>query len=275
MDFRGASADAVAALTEELLSLVSGPAVSASPEAAAKAADTLFEVSQTLRAEAALRRFVTDASVPQEAKTGLVGELFGGKVDATGLGVFESAVKHRWTHAGDLSDAVERLSEIAAVRSAGGEAKRLADELFAVQQAVQETPELRDALSDPARTTEDKAALVDTLLGGKALPATVTLTKQALAGTYRTASAALGEYQKVAASVADEGTAVIRVAAPLSEAETTRLAAALARKYGREVHLNVVVDPAVVGGIKVSIGDDVIDGTVSSRLEGAQRALAG
>jgi len=275
MDFRGASADAVAALTEELLALVSGPAVSASPEAAAKAADTLFEVSQTLRAEAALRRFVTDASVPQEAKTGLVGELFGGKVDATGLGVFESAVKHRWTHAGDLSDAVERLSEIAAVRSAGGEAKRLADELFAVQQAVQETPELRDALSDPARTTEDKGALVDTLLGGKALPATVTLTKQALAGTYRTASAALGEYQKVAASVADEGTAVIRVAAPLSEAETTRLAAALARKYGREVHLNVVVDPAVVGGIKVSIGDDVIDGTVSSRLEGAQRALAG
>ena len=270
MDFRGASADAVAALTEELTT-----AVSASPEAAAKAADTLFEVSQTLRAEAALRRFVTDASVPQEAKTGLVGELFGGKVDATGLGVFESAVKHRWTHAGDLSDAVERLSEIAAVRSAGGEAKRLADELFAVQQAVQETPELRDALSDPARTTEDKGALVDTLLGGKALPATVTLTKQALAGTYRTASAALGEYQKVAAAVADEGTAVIRVAAPLSEAETTRLAAALARKYGREVHLNVVVDPAVVGGIKVSIGDDVIDGTVSSRLEGAQRALAG
>lgn len=275
MDFRGASADAVAALTEELLALISGLAVSASPEAAAKAADTLFEVSQTLRAEAALRRFVTDASVPQEAKTGLVGELFGGKVDATGLGVVESAVKHRWTHAGDLSDAVERLSEIAAVRSAGGEAKRLADELFAVQQAVQETPELRDALSDPARTTEDKAALVDTLLGGKALPATVTLTKQALAGTYRTASAALGEYQKVAASVADEGTAVVRVAAPLSEAETTRLAAALARKYGREVHLNVVVDPAVVGGIKVSIGDDVIDGTVSSRLEGAQRALAG
>lgn len=275
MDFRGASADAVAALTEELLALVSGPAVSASPEAAAKAADTLFEVSQTLRAEAALRRFVTDASVPQEAKTGLVAELFGGKVDATGLGVVESAVKHRWTHAGDLSDAVERLSEIAAVRSAGGEAKRLADELFAVQQAVQENPELRDALSDPARTTADKAALVDSLLGGKALPATITLTKQALAGTYRTASAALGEYQKVAASVADEGTAVIRVAAPLSEAETTRLAAALARKYGREVHLNVVVDPAVVGGIKVSIGDDVIDGTVSSRLEGAQRALAG
>ncbi|MGH3352545.1 MAG: F0F1 ATP synthase subunit delta [Nocardioides sp.] len=275
MDFRGASADAVAVLTEELLSLVSGPAASASPEAAAKAADTLFEVSQTLRAEPSLRRFLTDVSVPQEAKTGLVGEVFGGKVDATGLGVVELAVKRRWTRAGDLSDAVERLSEIAAVRGAGDEAPRLADELFAVQRAVQETPELRDALSDPARTNADKVALVDDLLGGRALPATVALTKQALAGTYRTASSALDEYQKVAASVAGESTAVVRVAAPLSEADTTRLSAALAKKYGRQVHLNVVVDPAVVGGIKVSIGDDVIDGTVSSRLEGAQRALAG
>ena len=77
------------------------------------------------------------------------------------------------------------------------------------------------------------------------------------------------------AAVAGEGTAVVRVAAPLSEADTTRLAAALAKKYGREVHLNIVVDPAIVGGIKVSIGDDVIDGTISSRLDGAQRALAG
>ena len=270
MDFRGASAEAVAALTEELKTVVS-----ASPEAATKAADTLFEVSQTFRSEAALRRFVTDASVPTEAKTGLIGEVFGGKVDATGLGLVESAVKHRWTRAGDLSDAVERLSEVASVRGAGDEANRLADELFAVQQAVQETPELRDALSDPARTTDDKVALVDDLLGGKALPATVALTKQALAGTYRTASAALGEYQKVAAAVAGEGTAVVRVAAPLSEADTNRLAAALAKKYGREVHLNIVVDPEIVGGIKVSIGDDVIDGTISSRLDGAQRALAG
>ena len=49
----------------------------------------------------------------------------------------------------------------------------------------------------------------------------------------------------------------------------------LARQYDRPVHLNVVVDPEVIGGIRVEIGDDVIDGTVSSRLDEARRRLAG
>jgi F-type H+-transporting ATPase subunit delta len=53
------------------------------------------------------------------------------------------------------------------------------------------------------------------------------------------------------------------------------LANALERQYGRPVHLNVMIDPGVIGGIRVEIGDDVIDGTVSSRLDDARRQLAG
>jgi len=270
MDFRGASAESVAALADELKTAVSG-----STSSAATVADSLFELSRTFRGEPALRRFATDASVPAEAKAGLVNEVFGGKVDAVTLGLLTSAVGRRWTSARDLADGLEHLSEVAAVRSAGDDAKRLADELFTLAQTVQGTPELRDALSDPARSTDDKATLLDALLGGKALPATVTLAKHSLAGTYRTVSVALGEYQKVAASVYDEGVATVRVASPLSEADTQRLADALSRQYGRPVHLNLVVDPAVLGGIKVEIGDDVIDGTVASRLDEAKRALAG
>lgn len=268
--FRGASADAVAVLTSELETAVSG-----SGATAAEVGDSLFSVSQTLRSEPALRRFVTDLSVPGEAKAGLVREVFGGKVAEAALTLLTSAVGRRWTAAHDLADAIEHLSEVAAVRSAGPDAKRLADELFEFGQAVQDNPSLRDALSDPARSVDDKAALIDSLLGGKALPATVTLAKQSLAGTYRTVSVALAEYQKVAAAVHEEGVATVRVAKPLTDTETERLGAALSRQYGRPVHLNVVVDPAVLGGIKVEIGDDVIDGTVASRLDDARRALAG
>ena len=269
MQFRGASAEAVAALSSELETAVSG-----SEATAAQVADSLFSVAQALRGEAALRRFLTDQSVPADARAGLVREVFGAKIDAAALTVVSKAAGCRWTSAGDLPDALEHLSEVAVVRSAG-DANRLADELFAFAQAVQDSPELRDALSDPARSTEDKAALVDSLLGGKALPATVTLAKQALAGTYRTVSVALGEYQKVAATVRNEGVATVRVAKPLTDAETQRLAAALQRHYGRPVHLNVLVEPAILGGVKVEIGDDVIDGTVASRLDDARRALAG
>ena len=54
-----------------------------------------------------------------------------------------------------------------------------------------------------------------------------------------------------------------------------RLEAALSNQYGRTVHLNIVVDPDIIGGMRVEIGDDVIDGTVSGRLDEARRKLAG
>ena len=269
MDFRGGSAEAVAALTDELAPLAG------SGETASALAEGLFSVSQTLRSEPALRRFLTDVSVPAPAKQGLVRDVLGGKVSETALSLVISAVGRRWTRSHDLPDALEHLSEIATVRSAAGDGERLADQLFSFAQVVQGNPELRDALSDPARSTDDKAALVDDLLAGKALPATVTLAKQALAGTYRTVSAALAEYQKVAASVHDEGVATVRVAKPLTDAEAQRLGAALQRTYGRPIHLNMLVDPEVLGGIKVEIGDDVIDGTIASRLDDARRELSG
>ena len=61
----------------------------------------------------------------------------------------------------------------------------------------------------------------------------------------------------------------------LAEHDAQRLQDALARQYSRPVHLNVVVDPDVIGGMRVAIGDDVIDGTVANRLDDARRQLAG
>lgn len=271
MHMRGASAEALAALRDQLdgaLGLDAG-------SSAERVGDDLFNVASLLRREPGLRRVATDVSVDAAAKRNFAGQLFGGKVDPTALSLIEEAFARRWTAGRDLPAALEHLSEVAIVKSAGHESGRLADELFTVDRAIADNPSLRDALSDPQRSIDDKAALVDSLLGGKALPATVTLTKQALAGTYRTVSVALENYQKVAADVYGEGVATVRVAQPLSAADEQRLGQALARQYGREVHLNVIVDPTVLGGIKVEIGDDVIDGTVASRLDEAARRLAG
>ena len=56
---------------------------------------------------------------------------------------------------------------------------------------------------------------------------------------------------------------------------SSALTALLSSQYATSVHLHVVVDPALIGGLRVEIGDDVIDGTVPSKLEDAQRRLAG
>jgi F-type H+-transporting ATPase subunit delta len=266
---RGASADALAALTSELESKLQGGAD------ASRIGDDLFTVSSVLRSEPALRRVVTDASLRSETKAGLVSEIFGGKVDRGTMDLLASAVGRRWTVSRDLAYALEHLGEVAVVRSAGDDSGRLADELFAFGQAVSDNPSLRDALSDPSRSQDDKAVLVRSLLDGKALPATVALAEQALAGTYRTVAAALATYQQVAATVHGQRVATVRVAHPLSDADRQRLTDALSRQYDRQIHLNVVVDPDVLGGIRVEIGDDVIDGTVANRLDDARRKLAG
>jgi F-type H+-transporting ATPase subunit delta len=198
-----------------------------------------------------------------------------GKVSDQALEVVTTAVAQRWTATRDLADALEQLGVVAVVRSAADQADRLEDELFAVAQLVQGNPDLREALSDPARSRTDKAGLVRGLLGEKVLPATVSLVQQALSGSHRTVGVALAAYQKVAAEVREQRVATVRVARPLAESDRERLQAVLSRSYGRTVHLNVVVDPQVVGGIRVDIGDDVIDGTVASRLDDAGRKLAG
>jgi F-type H+-transporting ATPase subunit delta len=269
MDLRGASAESLRELTTEL-----GGALRAGQHAE-RVAGELYDVASLLRAEPALRRFLTDASLPAEAKQGLGRQVLEGKVDDVTLALVTSAAARRWTVTRDLPDAMERLSELTRVTSVGGDSDRLADELFALSQTVTAHPELRDALANPARSTEDKSTLLDTLLGGKALPATVALAKQALGGTYRTLTSALAAYRQVAAEAKGEAVATVRVVSPLDDADRDRLAKALSEQYGKQVHLNEVVDPDVLGGLRVEIGDDVIDGTVSSRLDDARRKLVG
>jgi F-type H+-transporting ATPase subunit delta len=79
----------------------------------------------------------------------------------------------------------------------------------------------------------------------------------------------------VAAESQGETVATVRVARPLASDEQRRLAGLLSSQYDTTVHLNVVVDPEVVGGMRVEIGDEVIDGTIASRLDEARRRLAG
>jgi len=269
MDLRGASAEALADLTGRLDEAIGGV------RQASDLADELFTVSQLFRTEAGLRRFATDASLPADAKRGMVQQVFKDRLGERTLELLTEAAGRRWTRSRDLPDVLERLSEIAVVRSAGAKSGQVSDEVFKLSRIVDGNPQLRDALSDPARSVEDKSALLDSLLDGKVLPATVTLAKQALAGTYRTMTAALATYRVVAAESEGEVVATVRVARALSTADLRKLGEILNQQYDTTVRLNVIVDPDVIGGVRVEIGDQVIDGTISGRLDDARRRLAG
>lgn len=269
---RGASAEAHEQLLGELTSTLSQD-----PGAGYDVASDLFAVASVLRSEPALRRVLTDVSLGSEAKAGLARSVFGGKVGERSQELVASAASQRWAAMRDLGDTLERMSVVAVVRAADadGEADAVEHELFSVSRLVTDNPSLRDSLSDPSREVSDKQQLIRSLLEGKVARGTLQLVEQAANGTYRTVVLAIEDYQKIAATERDRLVALVRVARPLTEQESQRLSAALGNHYDRRVDLNELVDPDVLGGIRVEVGDDVIDGTVASRLEEARRRLAG
>jgi len=268
---QGSSAESLSRLTEVLGS---------SLEDGADGADLgegLFAAADVLRDQPALRRAVTDPSSQAEAKSGLAESVFGSHLDKAATSLVAQAAQLRWARSGDLATALENLGVVALVRSAdaAGEGDRLEDDLFGFGRVVATNPDLRDALSDPARSAEDKRGLVRSLLEGKVSGGALRLAERSVSGVHLTVARAIDEYSRVAAESRNRLVALVRVASPLDDAEQQRLAGALAGQYDRPVHLNVVVDPSVIGGIRVEIGDQVIDGTISSRLDDARRRLVG
>jgi F-type H+-transporting ATPase subunit delta len=237
----------------------------------------LFSVAALLQREPGLRRVVTDPATAGTARAELLRGLLTGKADAAAVDVAAAGAEQRWSSGRDLGDSLEYAGVVAQVIAAerAGQADELEDELFRFARIVAAERELRETLGDRSVPVEHRAELVRSLLGDRATEPTVRLVEQALAGRHRSLAVALAEFQRVAAERRDRMVATVRVARPLAEDDKQRLAEALHRQYDRPVHLNVVVDEDVLGGLRVEIGDEVIDGTVASRLDDARRRLAG
>ena len=267
----GSSADSFARLIDEVTSAVDGGSDGA------ELGTGLFAASTLLADQPALRRALTDPSTEVAARSGLAEAVFAKHLPAAAASVLSAAAALRWTSSGNLAPALERLGVVAVVRAADreGAGDRVEAELFEFGRVVTENHDLRSALSDPARSVDDKRALVHALLEGKAHAGTVLLVEQATSGAHLTLTNAIDGFVELAASTRNRVVALVRVAQPLAEDEEKRLTAALSAQYDSTVHLNTVVDPSILGGIHVSVGDEVIDGTVVSRLDEAVRRLAG
>jgi F-type H+-transporting ATPase subunit delta len=238
--------------------------------------DELFAVLHLLDREHGLRRVLSDPAQQADDKAATVRTLLEGQVTPATLGFVEDLVRLRWSRAGELADALEELAVTAVV--AGAETARklddLEDELFRFDRIVASQPDLRRALADRSASVERKAELVNTLLRGKATAATLRLvTEVATHPRGRTLDRGLQTYGRIAAERRSRLVAVVRTAIELTDEQRTRLAAALSAQYDRDVHLNVEVDPTVLGGISVQIGDEEIDGTIERRLADIRRRL--
>jgi len=241
-------------------------------------AEDLFGVVKVLDGNATLRRAVTDPSGEQAAKRGLVTALFGGKIGAAAVSLVATAAAQRWAAERDFGDCLESLAvqSVLAQAERAGHIDEVEDQLFRFERIVAGDAGLRDTLSSRNTDTVGKAGLVHTLLDRRAFPETIRLAEQAVTVPRgRRLDRVLEEYLRLASRRRDELAALVLVAQPLTERQTARLQSRLESIYGKSVKLQVVIDPAVLGGIRVQIGDEVVDGTISRRLDEARRHVTG
>lgn len=269
---QGTSRKALTASRQVLNSTLSGLG---DPTATAR---DLFAVIDVIDANATLRRALADPSREPEAKRALVQRLFGGKISNDAMSVVTSVAGERWSSERDLTDGLERLAIEATTASAekNGRADALENEMFRFERAVAGDAGLRDAFADRSRSGSDKAALAGRLLDGKVSTETSLLAGRAAGQPRgRRFDRTMEEFLDGIASRRGQSQAIVTSAVPLNDQQDERLRAALSKMYGKPVQTNVVVDPEVVGGIKVVIGDDVIDGTIARRLDEARAHLSG
>ncbi len=253
----------------------------------------------------ALRQVLTDATVAPASRRAVVVDLLGGRDSARTVALLGFTAHYE--HASELAPSVAALVGLAeqvaaapgadlveppAGRSAARErlrgyadrvfeelddaaVDRVGDEMFALSRLLDRTESLRHVLADTDVPYRARAAVLEDLLAGRAAPATLRLARYVLRnGRTRDLVGTFEWLVELAARERGMRLAEVRSAVELDTAELARLATALGRLVARRVTVRVVVDPTVVGGLLVSVGDLVIDGTVRLRLERLRDVLA-
>jgi F-type H+-transporting ATPase subunit delta len=241
-------------------------------------ADELFAVAHLLEGQPALRRAMSDASARPDDRAGLARRLLSAQVSPAALTVVEAVARQRWSRPLDLVEATETLAVEAALDAAEARAELdgVEDELFRFGRIIGGDDDLLRILGDRTAPREGKTALLDRLLGGKVSPVTERLVRNSLTSpNVHNAEDVVERLSEVAARRRGRSVAHVTSAVALTPVQEQRLAEVLERLYGRAIGLQVQVDPAVLGGLVIRVGDEIIDGSIAHRLETAGRQLAG
>ena len=271
---RAASRESLAALVAKFDEV----AADLGPDQLSSVADDLASVAKLLTRESVLTRHLADPADDPTPKLGLLETLLEGKVGDTSLEVLKAAVSGRWSSDANLVDAVEHVARLALLVRAEREevAGDVEEQLFRFSRILDTQPGLATLLSDYSAPTEGRVKLLrDVLDSGSGVNAT---TVQLLSQTVELlrgerADDAVLDLAELAVARRGEVVAHVSAAADLSDAQRTRLTEVLTRIYGHPVSLQLHINPELLGGLNIAVGDEVIDGTLSSKLAAAEMKL--
>jgi F-type H+-transporting ATPase subunit delta len=243
---------------------------------AAVFASYLFTILSVLSTSIGVRRALTDNSRDVSAKAELISNLFEKNISSPAQSLLATAASLRWSSPGEIADAIENLAveAEASVADKNGELEKVENQLFDFARVLRANPQLRQALNTSTDTDLGKVALLEGLVKGKYSNSTLNLLRKVVSlRRGRSIDATLAAYSHYVSARKDRLVAHVKSAVKLNDAQLSKLTAALAKQMGREVHINLEIDPKVLGGISIRYADDVIDGTILNRLAEAGRAL--
>lgn len=241
----------------------------------ARLAEELFSIADLLEEHLDVRRALADSGSRGQARAQLAERLFGSQVQSGTLDALKELVTQRWSSPRHLVVAVDRRGSDELLASADGHAlDDVEDELFRFGRTIEREARLSLALSDPGLPAERKDQVVERLLGDRVQPVTLQLVRRVVHHPRgRSVPRALEDLARMAAERRQRSIAEVTVAHPLDADQQARLRDAVSRAFGREVELQVFVDPGLLGGVVVRIGDEVVDGSVLRRLGDARRKV--
>ena len=258
--------------TREALSTTRSAVAELGDKATLATGDQLLAAGRVLGTSFQLRAALADPSGDRDAKLSIVNAVFA-SIDEQARGLLGVIATNTWSTEDELLAGIEEIGIRVLARSSSD--GKIEEELFSFGAAVDSDAELELAVGSKLGSDDAKVALVERLLGATASKQTVAIVTHLV---QQPRGRRIAQLLKFATSVvADEAglsVATVTTAAPITPAQLTRLTAALAASYGRGLRINHVIDPSLVGGVRVQLGDEIIDGSVASRLNDLRLQLA-
>lgn len=253
------------------------PKLRATAEDAWRIGNELFSVTNVLDRNIRLERALTDPSRPVEDKVALLNELVGDQVHEMTMKILTDLVGRRWSRVSDIANAVEDfgVDGMMYYADATDATLQVSIELAELHSALLNLPVIRSGLSSDRAPAEARIKLLYALVGNKDLnKVTMRLAEHAACNPRRrrylsTIHWLINKFSRHMG----ESMVTVTTAAPLNPEQIDKLIAVYSKRLGRPVHINSNVDPTVIGGMRIEIGDEVTDNTVVAQLQQLQRRV--
>ena len=237
----------------------------------------LFTITKVLDDSIQLERALTDPSRPVADKVAVLKELLGDNAHPMTMDIMTDLVSRRWSRARDIANAVEDFGVDAMMyyADATDATLQVSIELSELHSALLNLPVVRAKLYDYQATSEARVKLFREVFSGKTLnKVTMRLAEHATCNLRRrryleTIQWLINKFSRHMG----ESMVTVTTATPLKKEQIKRLVEVYSAKVGRQVHINSVVDPTVLGGMRIQVGDEVTDNTVVAQLQNLHRKV--